>query len=104
MVNALAPRLKTMLFTSTGALIETFVLLETPKVAVSAGPLGTVAGVQLAGLVQSLSTGLAFHVALSAQTALSAPSASVRMMVEDTMRDFIAAIMPTAPFESKADS
>src|SRR5262249_47122441 len=64
-VNALAPGLKTMLFTSIDAVIETSVVLETPKVATSFGPFGTVAGVQLAGLLQSLSTGLAFQVALS---------------------------------------
>jgi hypothetical protein len=104
MVNALALGLNTMLFTSTDAVIETSVLLEILKVAMSAGPLGTVAGVQLAGLLQLLSTGLAFQVALSAKTALSAPSESVRMMAQERIKDFMAPIMPTMLFESKAAS
>ena len=65
-LNALAPGLNTTLLTCVVAEMETEVILEISNVAVSEGPLGTVAGVQLAGLFQSLSTGLAFHVALSA--------------------------------------
>src|SRR5450432_719972 len=42
------------------------VILETPKVAVSAVALGTVAGVQLAGYDQYWPLGVAFHVALPA--------------------------------------
>src|SRR5262245_21111557 len=84
-VNALAPGLKTTLFTSIDTAIETSVVLETPKVATSFGPFGTLAGVQLAGLLQSLSTGLAFHVALPACTPRSAPSEMVRTMAQDRM-------------------
>jgi hypothetical protein len=36
--------------------------------------------------------------------ALSAPSESVRMMAQDRMGDFMAAIMPMTPLEKKADS
>ena len=67
-VNALAPALKTMPLTS----IEddnrppTSVILETPNVAVSAGPLGTVLGVQFVASNQSVLVGLRFHVALPA--------------------------------------
>ena len=66
MMNALAPGLNTMLFTSIDAVIETSVVLETPNVATSFGPLGTVAGVQLAAVFQSLLIGFRFQVALSA--------------------------------------
>jgi len=41
-------------------------LFETPKVAVSAGILGTVAGVQFAAVFQSLLAGFRFQVALPA--------------------------------------
>ena len=43
------------------------VVLETSKVAVSAGPLGTVIGVQFADLFQTLLIGLALQVALPAK-------------------------------------
>ena len=66
MVNALAPPVNTMLLISMDPVTATAVVLETPKVAISFGPFGTVVGVQLAGLLQSLSTGSAFHVALPA--------------------------------------
>jgi len=55
-----------MLFTSVLAERETDVLLEVANVAVSGGPLGTVVGVQLAAVFQSLELGLVFHVALAA--------------------------------------
>ena len=42
------------------------VVLETPKVAVSLGPLGMVAGVQLVAVFQSPLVGLRFQVALPA--------------------------------------
>ena len=48
MVKSLAPELKTMPFTCVLAEIETAVLLEDANVAVSNGPFGMVAGVQLA--------------------------------------------------------
>jgi hypothetical protein len=46
--------------------IETEMTCERPKVAISEGPLGTVAGVQLAAVFQTLLTGSRFHVALPA--------------------------------------
>jgi hypothetical protein len=67
-VNALAPALNTIRLTS----IEddktppTSVILETPNVAVSAGPLGTVLGVQFVASNQSPLAGLRFQVALAA--------------------------------------
>ena len=72
--------------------------------AMSEGPFGTVGGVQLAGLFQSPFVGFVLQVALSAYTAFGAPNDSVRIMAKDRMGDFMAAIMPTALFESKADS
>ena len=50
--KALAPELNAMLFTSVLVESETSVVLETSKVAVSDGPFGTVAGVQLAAVFQ----------------------------------------------------
>ncbi|PYK94550.1 MAG: hypothetical protein DME36_05255 [Verrucomicrobia bacterium] len=47
--------------------MDTLVKLETPKVAVSNGPLGGVGEVQLAELFQSPFAGLRSHVPLSAQ-------------------------------------
>ena len=53
-VNALAPGLNTMPLTSTqGRIQRRPVVLETSNVAVSAGPLGMVAGVQLSERVSS---------------------------------------------------
>ena len=43
------------------------IVLDELNVATSAGPLGTVAGVQLAAVFQSLLGGLAAHVALPAR-------------------------------------
>ena len=45
---------------------DTLVVLETSKVAMSAGPLGTVAGVQFVAVFQSPLVGLRFQVALPA--------------------------------------
>src|SRR5438876_774710 len=75
-VNALAPALNTMPLTSMSQLdpTSTAVTLETSKVAVSAGPLGTVAGVQLVAVFQSPLVGLRFHVALPAKAVLAAES------------------------------
>src|SRR5438105_4819175 len=67
MVNALAPGLKTILFTSVLAETKTFVTLEAPKVAMSLGSLGTVFGVQFAAVFQSPLVGLRFQVALPAK-------------------------------------
>ena len=66
MTNGLAPASKTMLFTSVFGLSEMLVVVETSKVAVSNGPLGTLFGVQLAGVFQSPEVGLRFQVALPA--------------------------------------
>src|SRR5437660_8636407 len=65
-LNALAPGLNTTLLTCVVAEMETEVILEISNVAVSEGPLGTVAGVQLAAVFQSLLIGFRFQVALSA--------------------------------------
>jgi hypothetical protein len=65
-VNALALGLKTMLFTVTALARLMPVVLEAPNVATSALPLGTVAGVQLAAVLQSLLAGFRFQVALPA--------------------------------------
>ena len=46
--------------------METSVVFERAKVAISAGPLGTVAGVQLPAVFQSPEVGLRSHVALPA--------------------------------------
>jgi hypothetical protein len=78
-VNALAPALNTMPFTSVKAEMETPVLLEEANVAVSVGPLGTVAGVQLPAVFQSPVVGLAFQVALPAKLLLAVESRSIRM-------------------------
>jgi hypothetical protein len=75
-VNALAPALNTMLLTSVLAETETPVVLDEAKVAVSAGPLGMVGGVQFAAWFQSPVGGLVFHVALSAKALLAAESRS----------------------------
>jgi len=64
--NALALASKTIPSTSMFALIETPDLFETLKVAVSAGPLGTVAGVQLPGVFQLPFCGFNCQVALPA--------------------------------------
>jgi hypothetical protein len=53
---------------STSLEIETLVVFEGPKVAVSVMPLGTVAGVQLLAVFQSLDAGFNFQVALPAWT------------------------------------
>ena len=66
MVKASAPGLKTMPSTSTRAEIKTSVTLEEAKVAVSAGPFGTVFGVQFAAVFQSPLVGLRFQVVLPA--------------------------------------
>ena len=66
-VKALPDGLKTMLFTSVLAESETPVIVDRPKVAVSAELLGTVAGVQLAAVFQSPVPGAVSHVALPAK-------------------------------------
>ena len=63
-----ALELKTRLsrFTIT-SLLMTFVTFDAPKVATSNVPLGTVGGVQFAGVFQSVLTGFVAHVALPAR-------------------------------------
>src|SRR5207249_993977 len=65
-VNTLAPALNTIPLTSVLAEVEMPVTLEEAKLAVSDGPLGTVAGVQLAAVFQSPLVGLEVQVALPA--------------------------------------
>ncbi len=65
-VNALAPALKAMLFTVAPEVVIP-VVFETSKVAISDGPFGTVAGVQLAAVLQALVAGFRFQVALPAR-------------------------------------
>ena len=55
-----------MPLTSVFAEIETLVVFERANVAISAGPFGTVIGVQLAAVFQSPEPGLRSHVALLA--------------------------------------
>ncbi len=57
--------------------------MEVANVAVSAGPLGTVAGVQLLAMVQPPLAGFAFQVALPAKLLLAVESRSVRMAVAE---------------------
>src|SRR5262245_46685689 len=69
MVNLPASGVNTISATSVlAAETSRSVILEPANLATSPGPLGTVSGVQLAGLFQSLSTGSAFQVALPAWT------------------------------------
>ena len=70
-VKALAPELKTIPSTSVVAERDTPVVFERANVAVSAGPLGTVMGVQFVAVCQSPLPGLRFQVALAAWLALS---------------------------------
>ena len=64
-----------MLSSATFMFKVTLVWFETPKVAISAVPLGTRAGVQLAAVYQSSLVGLRFQVALMAR---ARPGASPR--------------------------
>jgi hypothetical protein len=66
-VNRLAPELNTMLLTSVSPRIEGMRVFETSKVAMSSGPLGTVAGIQCEALFQLPSPALSRQVALSAR-------------------------------------
>src|SRR5205809_863375 len=77
-VNALAPGLNTMPLTSVllGPDTKTPVVLEDANVAVSDGPLGMVAGVQLVAVFQSPSPGLRFQVALPANAVPTGKSRS----------------------------
>jgi hypothetical protein len=68
-VNALAPASNTMPSTTVSAEMETPVIVDTSKVAVSENPLGGPPAVQFAAVFQSPVTGLASHVALPAKAA-----------------------------------
>jgi len=70
MVKALAPALNTIPFTSVLAARERNRVFDVAKVAVSAEPLGTVAGVQLLALFQLLVGGLDCHTELPATARL----------------------------------
>ena len=65
-VNGLALWLNTMPATSVLAEIEIAGVLEASNVAVSAGPLGTVLGIQLVAVFQSPLVGFKVHAALPA--------------------------------------
>jgi hypothetical protein len=79
MAYGLAPGAKTMSatvtpeYTPVGAVSSTPATSDAPNVATSAGPFGTVAGVQFAALFQRFVTGFKFQVAL--------PACSVHVLV-----------------------
>jgi len=75
-VNGLAPALNTIPFTSVSAAKNTLLILENANVAVSAAPLGTVAGVQFAAVFHVPEPGFAFQVALPAKAAVAAKNMS----------------------------
>ena len=78
-LNALAPGLKTMPFTSVMAERETSVKLEKANVAVSDGAFGTVVGIQFVAVFQSPEPGFVCQVALPAKVVLFAESRSSDM-------------------------
>jgi hypothetical protein len=82
-VNRLAPGLNTMPLTSVAASGATNLTLEVAKVAVSSGPLGAVAGVQLLPVFQFTVAGFAFQVALPAKLLPAVESRRVRMAAAD---------------------
>ena len=86
-VNALAPALNTIPFTSVFADRDTAVRLLMANVAVSAGPFGTVLGVQFAAVFQSPVAGLLFHVALSPKVLLAVESRSSSNIATTTNND-----------------
>jgi len=77
-VKLFAPGAKVIPSTTVFAEIETSVVFERPKVAVSDDRLGTVAGVQLVAIFQSPDPGLSSHVALPARTELETPVAATK--------------------------
>jgi len=79
MVYSLAFGLKTSLSTIVEADSDSWVICETSKVAASSSPLGTVAGVQLAGVFQSSLVGLRFQVALPAKAVEAAARMTMAM-------------------------
>ena len=79
-VKALAPELNTMPSTSVSAEMDTPVVLEVAKKAVSDGPLGGPPVVQFVAVFQSPVAGLANHVALPAWLLFGVESRSGRMV------------------------
>src|SRR5207248_9624175 len=75
-VNGLAPALNTIPFTSVSATKNTCLTLENANVAVSAAPLGIVAGVQFAAAFHVPEPGFAFQVALPAKAAVATKNIS----------------------------
>lgn len=103
MVNALALELNVMLSTRTFSRVETSVTLETSKVAISLGPLGTVCGIQFAAVFQSGLTGLRFQVALPAEANCATSGESSVMSRTDgrDVGDFIFASLKKNPRQGK---
>src|SRR5262245_26090088 len=81
MVKGLASGWKTMLSSVMPLETLTFVWFETPKVATSEGPFGTVAGFQLAAVFQSPVAGVCCHVALPAKTRPALPQNRARVAI-----------------------
>jgi hypothetical protein len=77
-VKLLAPGAKVMPSTVVFAEIEMTVVFEVAKVAVSADPLGAVAGVQFVAVFQTPEPGLSSHDALPARTELETPIAATK--------------------------
>ena len=82
-VKALAPGLKTILSTTVVAENVRLTALETPKVATSPGPFGTVAGVQFVAVFQSPLVGLRFQVALPPNAVAAAKSREKSVDIAD---------------------
>jgi hypothetical protein len=77
-VKLLAPGEKVIPSTIVFAEMETAVVFERAKIAVSADPLGIVIGDQLPAVFQSPELGLKSHVALPARTELETPIAATK--------------------------
>ena len=79
------------------------VRFETPNVAISANPLGTVAGFQLAAVFQSPLVGLRFHVALpeKAGRARNNGSSVASKMRKREICDFISSVERTKRLQVK---
>ena len=92
MVYALAPGLNTMPLTEKFP-AEIDVVFETPNVAVFPN-IGTVCGVQFAALLQSLLTGLRFHVALSAQAVRTLGATNSTKIIRDRHPEVLRKCMP----------
>ena len=102
-VKALAPELKTIALTSVFAEGARLVVFEEAKVALSAGPLGTVFGVQLRAVFQSPLVGLRFQVALPAEAAAATrkDKDTSRKRDRKESRSFTFIVQPKRGLESK---